>query len=575
LPSAAREEEVRMSDSDWRARATTSFSLEKAPATASRGMVVTNHPLGSAAGAEMLAGGGNAVDAAIAGLFALTVVEPMMVGIFGAGITHLRLADGTHTAIDNYSVAPAAARSDMYRPVSDTWPDYLVAEGNANSVGVLAAGVPGTLKAWCEVLERFGSLPLDVVMAPAIRHAERGFRATPYLVEAITEAAPDLARDPTAARIFMPDGGIPKPGDLLRQGDYAETLRAIAARGPGVLYGGELGARVADFMRSAGGLITLEDLRHYRTVERKPVRGQYRGLTIAGAPPTSGGGLHLVQMLNILEGYDLQAMGYGTPASLHVLAEVMKIAFADRDVSTGDPAFVDIPVDRLLSRDYARQRRAGIDPARARRQGPEVATPDGAHTTHVTVADADGNAVAMTQTINSLFGARVAVPGTGMLLNNTMALFDPHPGHALSVAPGKRMTSSMAPTMVFRDGRPWLALGLPGGVRIFTSVLQALVNIIDHGMGVQEAVEAPRIWTQGQELEVELGVPEAVRAALGALGHDVRPVPVVAGGMSAIAFGADGTLTGAACWRADGTPVGVGGGRARPGIRFRPEAGRR
>jgi gamma-glutamyltranspeptidase/glutathione hydrolase len=559
---------------DWRARAGTSFTVEKRPATASRGMVVTNHPLGSAAGAEMLAGGGNAIDAAIASLFALTVVEPMMVGIFGAGITHLRLADGTHTAIDNYSAAPAAARPDMYRPVSGTWPNYLQAEGNANSVGVLSAGVPGTLKGWCEVLERFGTLPLDVVLAPAIRHAERGFQATPYLVEAIAEAAPDLGRDPTSARIFLPDGTSPKPGDLIRQGDYAETLRTIAARGPGALYGGELGARVAAFIQGAGGLITLEDLRGYRTVERKPVRGEYRGLTIAGAPPTSGGGIHLVQMLNLLEGYDLRALGYGTPGSLHLLAEVMKIAFADRDASTGDPAFIDIPVDRLLSRDYARQRRAGIDPARAGRHGPAVTTArEAAHTTHVTVADADGNVVAMTQTINSLFGARVAVPGTGVLLNNTMALFDPHPGHALSVAPGKRMTSSMAPTMVFRDGRPWLALGLPGGVRIFTSVLQALVNAIDHGMTVQEAVEAPRIWTQGQELEVELGVPETVRDALGALGHEVRPVPAVAGGMNAIAFGDDGALTGAACWRADGTPIGVSGGRARPGIRFRPEAG--
>jgi gamma-glutamyltranspeptidase/glutathione hydrolase len=563
-----------MTAGNWRARAGASFSIEKRPATAAGGMVVTNHPLGSAAGGEMLAAGGNAIDAAIAGLFALTVVEPMMVGIFGAGITHLRLANGTHTAIDNYCVAPAGARPDMYRPLSDTWPDYLRTEGDANSVGVRSVGVPGTLKAWCEVLERFGSLPLDVVLAPAIRHAERGFQATAYLVEAIAEAATDLERDPASARIFLSGGAPPKPGDLIRQADYAATLRAIAAKGPSTLYGGDLGTIIADFIQGAGGLITLEDLRRYRTVERTPVRGEYRGLTIAGAPPTSGGGIHLIQMLNILEGYDLRAMGYATAASLHVLAEVMKIAFADRDAATGDPAFVDIPTARLVSLDYARSRRAGIDLTRARAHGPGVPPHDSAHTTHITVADADGNVVAMTQTINSLFGARVTVPGTGVLLNNTMALFDPHPGHALSVAPGKRMTSSMAPTIVFRDGRPALALGLPGGVRIFTSVLQALVNIIDHEMTVQEAVEAPRIWTQGQELEVERGVPEGVRTALTALGHEVRAVPAVGGGMNAIAFGADGTLTGAACWRADGTPIGVGGGRARPGIRFRPEAGR-
>lgn len=562
-----------MTADDWRRCAGTLFTPEKRPATASRGMVVTNHPLGSAAGAEMLAAGGNAVDAAIAALFALTVVEPMMVGIFGAGMTHLRLADGRHTAIDNYSVAPAAARPDTYRPMSDTWPDYLRAEGDVNSVGVLSAGVPGTLKGWCEVLDRFGTLPLDAVLEPAIRHAARGFQATPYLVEAITESAPDLARFPASARTFLPHAAPLKPGALLRQPDYAATLRAIAAKGPDVLYGGDLGSVIADFIQREGGMITLADLRRYQTVERTPILGEYRGFTIAGVPPTSAGGIHLIEMLNILEGYDLRAMGYGTAESIHLLAEVMKIAFADRTAATGDPAFVDIPVARLIAKDYATSRRADIDMKRAGRYGAGVPALGSAHTTHLTVADSDGNVVAMTQTINSLFGSKVTVPGTGVLLNNTMALFDPHPGHALSVAPGKRMTSSMAPTMVFGDGRPVLALGLPGGVRIFTSVLQALVNVIDHGMTLQEAVEAPRIWTQGQELEVESAIPEAVRAALAARGHEIAAVPAVAGGMSAIAI--DGDLTGAACWRADGTPIGISGGRARPGIRFRPEAGRR
>jgi gamma-glutamyltranspeptidase/glutathione hydrolase len=562
-----------MAGHDWRAGAGVLFTTEKRPATASRGMVVANHPLGSAAGAEMLAAGGNAVDAAIAALFALTVVEPMMVGIVGAGMTHLRLADGRHTAIDNYSVAPAAAGPDTFQPIADTWPDYLRAEGDVNSLGVLSVGVPGTLKGWCEVLERFGTLPLEAVLAPAIRHAARGFQATPYLVEAIAEAAPDLARFAASARTFLPHGAPPKPGDLIRQADYADTLRAIASGGPDALYGGDLGAVIAEYIQREGGMITLDDLRRYQTVERAPVRGEYRGFTIAGAPPTSGGGIHLIEMLNILEGYDLAAMSYGTAESIHLLAEVMKIAFADRNAATGDPAFVDIPVAHLTSKRYAAARRADIDMARAVRHEARVPIAGSPHTTHVTAADADGNVVAMTQTLNSLFGSKVTVPGTGVLLNNTMALFDPHPGHALSVTAGKRMTSSMAPTMVFKDGRPVLALGLPGGVRIFTSVLQALVNVIDHGMTLQEAIEAPRVWTQGQELEVEDAIPEAVRTALTARGHDVVAVPVVAGGMNAIAL--DGDLTGAACWRADGAPIGVSGGGARPGIRFRPEAGRR
>jgi gamma-glutamyltranspeptidase/glutathione hydrolase len=539
-------------------------------------MVVTNHPLGSAAGAEMLAAGGNAVDAAIGALFTLTVVEPMMVGIFGAGMTHLRLADGRHLVIDNYTTAPAASRPDMFRPVSDTWPDYLRAEGDVNLVGLRSVGVPGTLKAWAEAVARFGRLDLETVMQPAIRHAERGFRATPYLVAAVTETAPDLARFPETARTFLP-GGVPiKAGDLIAMPEYAATLRLVAAKGPGVLYGGDLGATVADYMRRDGGIITQEDLARYETIERQPIRGRYRGFEITGPPPPTAGGLHLVEMLNILEGFDPRGLGFGTADYFHLMAEVLKIGFADRNACTGDPAFVDIPVARLLSTEHAAMRRAQIRMDRAGEYGVTGGVAAGsAHTTHVTTADADGNVVAMTQTINNLFGSKATVPGTGMLLNNTMALFDPHPGTPASIAPGKRVTSSMAPTIVLRDGKPAWALGLPGGVRIFTSVFQAVVNLIDHRMSLQEALEAPRIWSQGQELEMEHDIPAAVRDAVAARGHEVVAVGGVAGGMNAVAFAADGTLEGAACWRADGTPIGVSGGLARPGSRFRPDVKRR
>jgi gamma-glutamyltranspeptidase / glutathione hydrolase len=541
---------------------------EKRPVNAARGMVVTNHPLASAAGAEMLAAGGNAVDAAVAALFALSVVEPMMVGVFGAGHAQLYLAGGRHTVLDGYTVAPAAARPDMFRPLSEAWPDYMEAEGRENTVGLRSVGVPGTLAAWCEMLARFGTLPLPAVMAPAIRHAESGFRVTGYLAECVAESAADLARFPDTARVFLPGGAPLRRGDRLAQSDYAATLRTIAAEGPAALYGGALGRRVAEHMARAGGLVTLADLVSYRTVERQPVRGTYRGFEVAGCPPPTGGGIHLIQLLNILEGYDVARLGFGTVDGIHLLAEAMKIAFADRTAATGDPAFVDVPVARLVAKDYAAARRARIDFGKAQAHGAGLAAAGSAHTTHLTVADADGNVVAATQTINSLFGSKAMAPGTGMLLNNTMALFDPHPGHALSVAPGKRMTSSMAPTLVLRDDRPALALGLPGGVRIFTSVLQALVNVIDHGMTLQEAVEAPRVWTQGQELEVEEAIEPAVRAGLAARGHTVTPVAHVAGGMGAIAFEADGSLTGASCWRADGTPIGLGGGYARPGVRF-------
>jgi gamma-glutamyltranspeptidase / glutathione hydrolase len=556
-----------MQPRNWRAGAGTAFETEKRPARGSTGMVVTNHPLASAAGAEMLAGGGNAVDGAVAALFALGVVEPMMVSPLGAGHALLRLAGGGHVVIDGYATAPAAARPDMYRPVSDRWPDYMETEGRENRTGLLSVGVPGTLRAWCEMLARFGRLPLGAVLEPAIRHAERGFRVTSYLAECVTEAAGDLARFPDSALTFLPEGRPLRHGDLLVQSDCAATLRAIAAEGPDTLYGGKLGRRVVEYMERAGGLVTLEDLVRYRTVERAPVSGSYRGFEVTGAAPPSGGGIHLIQLLNILEGYDVAALGYGTADGIHLIAEALKIAFADRAAATGDPAFVDVPVARLLDKEYAERRRDSIDLARARPHHAGIPVSTSPHTTHVTVADGDGNVVAATQTIEALFGSKAMVPGTGLLLNNTMGLFDPHPGHALSVAPGKRMTSSMAPTIVSRGGRPVLALGLPGGARIFPSVFQVILGFIDHGMSVQEAVEAPRVWTQGQELEVERAVPDAVRADLAARGHTVVPVPRVGGGTCAIAWEEDGTLTGAACWRADGTAVGLGGGPARRGVR--------
>ena len=358
----------------------------------------------------------------------------------------------------------------------------------------------------------------------------------------------------------------------LSSGDYAETLRSIAREGPDQLYTGPLGAHYADHMARTGGYITRDDLSGYRTIDREALRGTYRDFEIVGPPPPSSGPLHIIQMLNILEGYDLDALGFGSADTLHLIAEVLKIAFADRAAATADPAFVQVPVEKLLSKAYAAERRARIRMDRAQSWSAEVAPGEGNHTTHLTVADGSGNIVASTQTINSLFGARYIVPGTGMIPNNYMFVFTPHPGLANSVAPGKRITSSMSPVMALRDGKPRFALGLPGGLRIFPSVMQALSNLIDHGMNVQEAVEAPRIWTQGYGLELENSIASDVMAALRDRGHDVLSTGNVGGGMSAIRFDDDGSMTGAACWRADGTPIGLGGGYARKGVRFRPEA---
>ena len=594
----------------------TCFACEKRPAVGSRGMVVTNHPLASAAGAEMLLGGGNAVDAAVAALFALTVVEPMMVGVLGGGIAHVRTAGGRHLVLDGLSTAPAAAHDAMYETISDELPRYRDTVGRANAVGPLAIAVPGALAGWCRALGDFGTLSVADVTAPAIRLAERGFAATPYLADCVADLAPDLARDPRLAALFLPGGEPLRAGHRVVQPEYAESLRIIARDGAGALHAGPLGDALIETMARTGGLVRRADLDAYGVIEREPIRGTYRGFEILGPPPPASSGVHVVQMLNLLEGFDVQEMGFGSPDSVHLLAEVMKIAFADRAVATADPAFVDVPVERLTDKGYANERRRLIDPARTRRWEPGVLTadcesapapagppgrdaspvsgaaraesvsgrvrpgrrdgrpPPGASggtsgcTTHVTVADAEGNVVATTQTINGLFGACMQIPGTGMIANNYMFNFDPHPGRALSVEPGKRVFTSMAPMMVRRDGRLLHALGLPGGLRIFPSALQALVNLLDHGMTLQEAVEAPRIWTEGGVVEVEGAFSDETTDALAARGHEVVRLQRIGGGMNAIAFGDDGTMTGAACWRADGTPVAIAGGLARAGVRF-------
>ncbi len=560
-----------MTTSNWRTRAGTTFQTEKRPVSGSKGMVVTNHPLGSAAGSEMLLAGGNAIDATVASLFALSVVEPMMVGIFGGGHMNVRLANGEHHVIDGYATAPAASTEDMYIPIADSGPDYLKSVGDASSIGYLAIGVPGNLKAWTEALETWGTLSLAEVMEPAIRFATRGFKVSGYLHEAIAPLEEVMRRFPETAATYMPNGVALETGAHLDRSDYARTLRAIAENGPDHLYNGDLGEIVCDYLGRNDGIITTQDLADYRTILRTPITGHYRVYELFGPPPPSAAGVHITEMLNILEEFDVASMGFGTADSIHLLLESMKKAFADRNRYTGDPDFVEVPVDRLIAKHYVEEFIDQIDLAMA---SPEIApgSDEPEHTTHVTVADSDGNVVSATQTINELFGSKVTVPGTGMLLNNTQQMFDPHPGNTLSVQPGKRVTSSMAPMIVMRDGLPEFAVGLPGGVRIFTTVLQAIVNIIDHQMTAQEAVDAPRVWTQGQEVEIELGVPESVLSEVAAKGHRVIPVEAIGGGMSIVRFEAGGSLSGAACWRADGHAVGIGGGFAKPGVKFRPLA---
>jgi len=544
----------------------------KKEAVGGKGMVVANHPLASMAGLEMLARGGNAFDAAVASLFALTVAEPMMVSVFGAGFFVYRDgATGKISTLDNYAVAPAAARDDMYTPVKERRPDQYIfeTEGRKNMVGHLSVATPGTLKAWEHVQSRHGALSLEEVTAPARRLARDGYRATPYLTFCVETAQSDLALYDDTAKTLLPAGRPLKPGDTVKMPDYAETLEKIARKGSGVLYGGELGKAIVDDVEENGGILAMEDLRVYRLVEREPVTGTYRDrYTVYSMAPGSSGGTHIVQMLNMLEHSDLGGMVWGSAEHVHIFAEVLKIAFADRQRYMGDPWRVPVPVEGLTSKEYAAARVEEIDGTAKTYVYGDPGAYESQNTTHVSVMDGEGNIVAATQTLFSLFGSMVTVPGTGVLLNNCMGLFDPRPGRANSVAGGKRMLSSMAPTIVLRDGAPYLCIGTPGGTRIFPAICQALINVMDFGMSIQQAVEVPRVWTMGipdtpeGKLQVEPGFSQETLDRLRARGHDVMEVPKVAGGMNGVMVDDEGRMHGGACWRADGAPMAYSGGRA-------------
>lgn len=365
----------------------------KQPAIAAKGMVTSNHPLASLAGNEILIAGGNAVDAAIATMFALSVVEPMMTTIFGAGFINIRLADGTCTTFDNYATIPTGAKPDMFTPIPGNLDNDV--EGELNSTGYLAVATGGSLLGWATVVERFGRLALDQIVAPAVRYARNGFHVSPYLHEIIKMQQKNLARYPASAEVFLPSGAPPEPGDLLVRSDYANTLERVGREGASYLYDGPLGEAIAADMAANGGLITMDDIRNYRVHERPPLRGDYRGHEIVSMAPPSSGGAHIIQILNILQGYDVGGLGFGSPDHIHLLAEAMKIAFADRFRYMADPTTTDIPLDWLTSKSYATERRGQIDMAASQQYTAAIA-PDGegASTTHCCAMDADGNVVA-------------------------------------------------------------------------------------------------------------------------------------------------------------------------------------
>ena len=539
------------------------------------GMVVSSHYLASEVGRDVLDRGGNAVDAAVATAFALAVTLPSAGNIGGGGFLVYHGGDGTVTSFDFREKAPLAATRTMY-----LGEDGRVRE-NANHEGPLAVGVPGTVAGLWLAHRRLGSLSWEELVEPAVRLAADGFPSTWAMQGWLRSVAGRRGALYAATReAFLEDGGgLYEPGETWRQPDLAATLARIRDGGRDGFYGGETARLLADFMREHGGLITEEDLARYEAVEREPVHGTYRGHDVYAMPPPSSGGVALIEMLNIVEGYDLAEMGHNSAAYLHVLTEAMRRAYADRAKHLGDPDFnPDMPVERLISKAHADALRASIDPGRASESDSSrfnAAYAESEETTHFSVVDAAGNAVAVTYTLEAGYGSGIVVPGAGFLLNNEMGDFNAIPGRTDTrgtigtppnlVAPEKRMLSSMTPTIVARDGRPLLVVGSPGGRTIINTVLQVVLNVIDHGMTGPDfgrAVESPRIhhqWLPDETSFEEWGFSPDTRRLYEAMGHEIRVRGQQGSAMGIYIDADEGLVWGAADSRAyDG---GAAGGR--------------
>ena len=509
------------------------------PVRARHVMVASDQALSTRIGVDILRQGGNAVDAAIAVGYALAVTLPTAGNLGGGGFMVIHDAgSGRDTTIDFREMAPASATRDM----------FLDARGNADPElsrhHPRAVGVPGTVAGFDYALRHYGRLPLATLLAPAIRLANEGFPVGAELARQLDLQQKHLAPWPATRAIFFRDGRPLREGERLVQKDLARSLQLIARHGPAAFYRGEIARRIAAEMKTQGGRLGLEDLARYRVVERTPVSGNYRGYHIVSMPPPSSGGTHIIELLNILERYPLRAQGADSPQRQHLLAEAMKLAFADRAEYLGDPDFVSVPVRGLTSRAYADAQAARIDPDHATPASaiaPGKPLPyESSQTTHYAVVDAVGNAVSTTYTLNLNFGSGIVATGTGILLNNEMDDFSAKPGtpnafklvggEANAIAPGKRPLSSMSPTIVFRAGKPWLITGAAGGSRIISTVLQNIVNAIDLDLGPAASVAMPRIHHQWQPdiLRTEPGLSAVTQTGLQQRGHVIAPEDVVA-----------------------------------------------
>ncbi len=526
------------------------------PVKAQHGMVASVDAMATRVGVDILKQGGNAVDAAIAVGFALAVTHPQAGNLGGGGFMLLRTAAGRTAAIDFREMAPARASRDM----------FLDKQGNADSklslTSHLASGTPGTVAGFALAAQKYGTLPLRTLLAPAIKLAREGFIVNDALADDLaTYGKENLINHDTSRAIFYKADGQPyQKGDRLVQKNLAHSLQLIAQQGPDAFYKGEIASQIAGEMAQHGGLIGKADLAAYRAVERKPVSGSYRGYEVFSMPPPSSGGIHIVQILNILENFDLAKWGFGSADAMQVMAEAEKYAYADRSEYLGDPDFVKVPQQALTSKAYAKTLAQQIDVNKARPSAEikpgKLAPYESNQTTHFSVVDQAGNAVAVTYTLNTYFGSGIVAGSSGILMNNEMDDFSAKPGtpnvyglvggEANAIQPAKRPLSSMSPTIVAKEGKTWLVTGSPGGSRIITTVLQMVVNSIDFGMNVAEATNAPRFHHQWlpDQLRVEKGFSPDTLRLLEAKGQHVKVLPAM-GSTQSIMIGPDGMRYGA------------------------------
>jgi gamma-glutamyltranspeptidase/glutathione hydrolase len=529
-------------------------------------MVCAAQPEAAEAGAEVLAAGGNAVDAAVASALTQTAVDPQMCGIAGFGSMHIYRPGAQHICLDFYARAPLAATPDMWldRLVAETEDGFgFILKNRENELGYGAIATPMTLRGLSVALDKSGTRKLADLLAPAIHYADKGFMVRPH-VSAYWNQVPTEGRAPHAdflthlaptRKIYTKSNGrLHAIGDTLVNRDMAATLRRIASAGVEDFYAGETASRILSDMKANGGLLSKPDLAACKVEETAPLWGSYRGLTIATNPPP-GGGVMLLEMLNIIEHFDLAALGHNSPTYIAVVAEAMKIGAVDRDAHLGDPRFVDVPVERLLSKDHAVAMAARIKSGE-KTHVPRLGAKESADTTHVCVVDRDGMCVSLTHTLGTPSG--VVTDGLGFMYNGAMGAFDPRPGRAGSIAPGKARASSMAPTIVFKNGSPFFVVGAPGGTYITPGILQAILNVVDFGMTAIEAISAPRFCATSDTIWLTNRILRSAERDLAGRGYPVKrsPLTYYFAGVHGIRI-VDGVCDGAADPGRDGMALAV------------------